>query len=290
MNLFVFGLGYTALHLLRAHAHRFASVAGTARSAEKIEVLRAEGIAARRLAPDGADPEIAADLARADAVLASVPPDGAGDPALLRFGAALAGSPRVASVLYLSTTGVYGDHGGGWIDETTPAHPISARSRERLAAEGAWLALGRETGKAVRVFRLSGIYGPGRNALATLAAGGAKRVVKPGQVFNRIHVADIATTLMASIERPRPGAVYNLADDEPAPPQEVLAFAAALAGVPPPPAVPFEEATLSPMAASFYAENKRVRNRLIKDELGVRLRFPTFREGLRALREAGEGP
>jgi len=220
----------------------------------------------------------------------SVPPEAEGDPALLRFGAAVAGSPRIASIGYLSTTGVYGDHGGAWIDETTPAHPISARSRERLAAEEAWLTLGRETGKAVRVFRLSGIYGPGRNALATLAAGGAKRVVKPGQVFNRIHVADIATTLMASIERPRPGAVYNLADDEPAPPQDVLAFAAALAGVPPPPEMPFEEAGLSSMAASFYAENKRVRNRLIKDELGVWLRFPTFREGLRALREAGEGP
>jgi nucleoside-diphosphate-sugar epimerase len=290
LNLFVFGLGYTALHLIRAHAPRFASVAGTVRSEEKLESLRKQGIAARRVAPDGADPEIAADLARSDAVLVSVPPEAKGDPVLRRFGAALAGSPRIASVLYLSTTGVYGDHRGAWIDETTPVHPINPRSRERVAAEEAWLALGRETGKAVRIFRLSGIYGPGRNALATLAAGGAKRVVKPGQVFNRIHVADIAGALLAALDRSRAGAIYNLADDEPAPPQDVLAFAAALAGVEPPPAVPFEEAALSPMAASFYAENKRVRNRLIKDELGVRLRFPTFREGLRGLREAGEGP
>ena len=290
MNLFVFGLGYTALHLLRAHAHRFASVAGTVRSAEKLGALRAQGITARRFGPDGADPEIPSDLARSDAVLMSVPLEAEGDPALLRFGAAVAGSPRIASIGYLSTTGVYGDHGGAWIDETTPAHPASPRSRERLAAEEAWLALGRRSGRAVRIFRLAGIYGPGRNALATLATGGAKRVVKPGQVFNRIHVADIAQALAASLDRPREGAVYNLADDEPAPPQDVLTFAAALAGVPPPPEVPFEEAGLSPMAASFYAENKRIGNRLIKDELGVRLRYPTFREGLRALREAGEGP
>lgn len=290
MNLFLFGLGYTALHLIRAHRERFASVAGTVRSEGKLRTLQGEGITLRRLASDGADAEIPSDLRRSDAVLVSVPPDAEGDPALHRFGAAIAASPRIAWIGYLSTTGVYGDHGGAWIDETTPANPVSPRSRERLAAEQAWLALGRRSGQAVQVFRLSGIYGPGRNALANLAEGTARRVVKPGQVFNRIHVADIAGALVASLGRPRAGAVYNLADDEPAPSSDVLAYAAALAGVPPPPEIPFEAASLSPMAASFYAENKRVRNRLLKDELGVTLRYPTYREGLRALRAAGEGP
>ena len=289
-NVFVFGLGYTALHLIREHRERFASVAGTVRSERKPSALQGKSIAVRRLAPDGADAEIATDLGRSDAVLVSIPPDAEGDPALLRFGEAVAASPRIAWIGYLSTTGVYGDHGGAWIDESTPVHPVSPRSRERLAAEEAWLALGRRSGRPIQIFRLTGIYGPGRNALVQLAEGAAKRVVKPGQVFNRIHVADIARALLASLGHPRAGAVYNLADDEPAPSSDVIAYAAALAGVPPPPEVPFEEASLSPMAASFYAENKRVRNRLLKEELGVALRYPTYREGLRALRAAGEGP
>jgi nucleoside-diphosphate-sugar epimerase len=185
---------------------------------------------------------------------------------------------------------VYGDHGGAWIDETAPPNPTSARSRRRLAAEEAWLALGRRTGKPVQVFRLAGIYGPRRNPLAQLAAGTATRIVKPGQIFNRIHVDDIAAALAASLDRPRAGAVYNVADDEPAPPQDVVAYAASLAGVVPPAEIPFDEASLSPMARSFYAETKRVSNRLLKQELGLTLRYPTYREGLAALRAAGEGP
>jgi nucleoside-diphosphate-sugar epimerase len=288
LNLFVFGLGYTADHLRAARPS--ASVAGTVRSAEKAAALRAQGIAARRFGPDGADPEIEADLARADAVLVSVPPDADGDPVLRRFGETVAASPRIGPILYLSTTGVYGDRGGDWVDENTPVAPESPQSRRRAEAEAGWLALGRRSGKSVGIFRLSGIYGPGRNALQTLAVGTARRIVKPGQVFNRVHVSDIAAALAAFLARPRAGAVYNVSDDEPAPPQDVTAFAAELAGVPPPPETPFAEAQLSPMAAGFYAENKRVRNRLIKDELGVRLSYPTYREGLRALRAAGEGP
>jgi len=290
MKLFVLGLGYSALHFIRRERARFARVAGTVTTPEKAAALEWEGIAARVFAPDTTDPQIADDLAEAEALLHSIPTDAAGDPVLARFGAAVAGAPRLRWIGYLSTVGVYGDHGGAWIDETTPPRPASPRARRRVAAEAAWLDLGARAGKAAQVFRLAGIYGPGRNPLKNLADGTAKRIVKPGQVFNRIHVDDIANVLTASIERPCPGAIYNVADDEPAPQQDVVAYAAALAGVPPPPEVPFAEAALSPMAVSFWSANRRVRNRRIKDELGVRLRYPTYREGLRALRAAGKGP
>jgi nucleoside-diphosphate-sugar epimerase len=290
VRLFVFGLGYTSLTFLRRHGAGFSAIAGTVRNAEKAARLAEEGIATRRFGADGTDPVIPEDLARADALLVSIPPGEAGDPALARFADAIASAPRLSWIGYLSTIGVYGDHGGAWVDETTPPAPASVRSRQRLAAEKAWARLGETSGKAVHLFRLPGIYGPGRNALANLADGTARRIVKPGQVFNRVHVDDIAGALMRSIARPRPGAVYNVADDEPAPPQEVVAYAARLAGIEPPPEIPFEAAPLSRMAASFYAENKRVSNRLVKEELGLRLRFPTYREGLAALRAAGEGP
>ena len=290
MNLFAFGLGYSALHLARSHRNRFARIAGTVTSRGKAERLAAEGISALVFAPEGADPAIESEIAAADALLVSIAPDENGDPVLARFADAVAAAPRLKWIGYLSTIGVYGDRGGGWVDETTPPEPVSARSRERLAAEHAWLALGARSGRPVHVFRLAGIYGPGRNALRNLADGTAKRIVKPGQVFNRIHVDDIAAVLIASLARPRAGATYNLADDEPAPAPDVVAYAAALAGVPSPPEIPFAEAALGPMAASFYGESKRVANRLIKDELGVRLRHPTYREGLKALRAAGEGP
>ena len=290
MNLFVLGLGYSALYFIRRYRDRFARIAGTVTTPEKAKALEQEGIAAHVFAPDRADPQIADALTEAEGLLVSIPTNAAGDPVLERFGEEFAGAPRLRWVSYLSTVGVYGDHGGAWIDETTPPQPSSARARRRVAAEAAWLALGTRAGKAVQVFRLAGIYGPGRNALANLADGTAKRIVKPGQVFNRIHVDDIAAVLMASIERPCPGAIYNVADDEPAPQQDMVAYAAALAGVSPPPEIPFEQADLSPMAVSFWGANRRVRNRRIRNELGVRLRYPTFREGLQALRDAGEGP
>ena len=290
MNLFVFGLGYSAVQFIRTYRDRFAYVGGTVTARDKAAALASEGIAARVFAPDEVDDEIDADLRRCECLLVSVPPDEGSEPVLARFADAVAQAPRLSWIGYLSTIGVYGDHQGGWIDETTPPSPVSERSRERLAAETAWLDLGVRSGKAVHVFRIAGIYGPGRNALRQLAEGTAKRVVKAGQVFNRIHVDDIAAVLLASIERPRAGAIYNLADDEPAPGQDVVAFAANLAGVPPPPEVRFEDARLGPMAASFYGESKRAANRRIKDELGVRLRHPTYRDGLTALRAAGEGP
>ena len=284
MNLFVFGLGYSALHFVRRYRDRFASIAGTVTSSEKAEALKRQGIAAREFAPDRADPRIGDDLADAECLLICIPTDATGDPVLARFGDAVASAPRLRWIGYLSTVGVYGDHAGARVDETTPPLPNSARTKARLLAESVWRALGAETGIPVQIFRLAGIYGPGRSALDKLRAGTARRVVKPGQVFSRIHVEDIAAVLEASMARPRAGAVYNVADDEPAPPDQVIAHAAELLGMEPPPAVPFEEAELSPMARSFYGDSRRVSNALIKSELGVNLAYPTYREGLRALK------
>ena len=227
-------------------------------------------------------------LAEATHLLSSVPPDAEGDPSC---GSMERRSARAAALLIAtSTTGVYGDHGSGWVDEDTPRHR-AARSRRRLAAEQAWRALQREAGgPSVQVFRLAGIYGPGRNPLEALRAGRARRIVKRGQVFCRIHLEDIVTVLQASMARPRPGAIYNLADDEPADPAEVIAYAARLLGQEPPPAIPFEEAELSPLARSFYADNRRVANQRIKEELGVQLKYPSYRKGLQALRAKSASP
>jgi nucleoside-diphosphate-sugar epimerase len=288
LNLFAFGLGYTAQAMIAADRSRFHAVAGTTRDPERALNLARLGVATRRFDASAVDPAISPDLEAAEAVLVSIPPDADGDPTLRRFAELLSGAPRLAWVGYLSTIGVYGDRGGAWVDETTPPAPSNDRSRRRLAAEESWLAWGRQAGKAVQVFRLAGIYGPGRNALVNLAGGSARRIVKPGQVFNRIHVEDIARALLASLRRPRAGAVYNVADDEPAPPQDVVAYAAALLGVAPPPEIPFAQAALGPMAASFYAENKRASAGLLKRELQISWRYPSYREGLRALLAAGE--
>ncbi len=283
MNLFVFGLGFSARRFAERERGRFTSVTSTVTEPEKARALEAEtGFAMRAFGPDADDPRIAQDLASTDFLLVSAPPGSDGDTVLARYRDALAASP-IRWIGYLSTIGVYGDQQGAWIDETTQAVPKSARSRERLAVEEAWLAFGAETDKAAQIFRLSGIYGPGRSPITKLREGTSQRIVKKGQVFNRIHVDDIATTLAASIERPRAGAVYNVTDDEPTPPQTVIEHAAALTGLPLPPEVDFETADLSPMARSFYGENKRVRNRLIREELGVDLAYPTYREGLAAL-------
>ena len=216
-------------------------------------------------------------LAGVTHVLSSIAPDEAGDPVLDRHGPDLGEASWIG---WLGTTAVYGDRQGGWVDEDTAIEPTLARADRRARAEAAWLA----SGLPVHIFRLAGIYGPGRNAFVNLKDGTARRIVKPGQVFSRIHVEDIATVLEASIARPRPGAVYNVCDDEPAPPdQVVVTYAAELLGVEPPPAQPYETAELSPMARTFYRDNRRVRNDRIKDELGVRLAYPSYREGLAAL-------
>ena len=289
MNLFIFGLGYSVRHFVSLYRERFTEIGGTVRSPEKVRAMEAEGIQAYRFDSAGYDPRILDRIARADALLISVPPVGETDPVLEHFSQAIASAPNLRWVGYLSTVGVYGNADGNWVDETTPPNPATIRSRHRIAAEQEWLALGESAPFAVQIFRLAGIYGPGRNALVKMADGTAKRIVKKDQVFNRIHTADIAQVLMASIERPNRNATYNVADDEPGPPQDVITYAAELLGREPPPEVPFEDADQTPMARSFYADNKRVRNTRIKAELGVTLRYPNYREGLQALLEGGDG-
>ena len=288
MKLVIFGLGFTAGGLLDHSDGRFSHVLATVRSPAKAAALTRPGLDVVVFNETAADPRIGAALSNADAVLVSAGPDETGDPVLKAFADAIAGSKTIRWIGYLSTIGVYGDAQGGWVDETTPARPSHERTRRRIAVEDAWLALGKASGKAVQIFRLAGIYGPGRNPILNLDQR-AQRVIKKDQVFNRIHVADITATLIASMARPRPGAVYNVSDDEPAPPQDVLTFAAEITGREPPPEIPFEDAVMSDMARSFYADNKRVSNRLIREELGVVLRYPTYREGIRALATMGEG-
>lgn len=288
MNLFVFGLGYSALTFLRGPARAMGvHGAGTVRSPDKAAALRAQGVEAYVFGPDGADPAVTDTLARADALLVTAPPMGGRDPALAAYASAIAAAPRLRRILYLSTVAVYGDHDGGWVDESTPPTPVSERGQARLAAEEGWRALGRESGRQVHILRLPGIYGPGQNALVSLREGSAKRLVKPGQVFNRIHVEDIARAIAACLTTAQAGRVWNICDNEPAPPQDVVEFGAKLLGLPVPPDQPFEAARLSPMARSFYGENKRVSNRALREILGVELAYPTYREGLAALAAAG---
>jgi nucleoside-diphosphate-sugar epimerase len=277
-HLLCFGLGYSALALARRLASAGWRVTGTSRSAKKAVQLEALGFKTRVFRRERPLPAEA--LNGVTYILASIPPDEAGDPALDRHGDDIAALEHLGWLGYLSTTGVYGDRGGGWVDETSALMPTGERGRRRVLAEEGWLNLWRRRGVPVHIFRLAAIYGPGRNPFAALRAGSATRIDKPGQVFSRIHVEDLAAVLGASIANPRPGAVYNVCDDEPAPPEAVVAYAAGLLGVPAPPLVPFAAADLSPMARSFYEDNKRVRNRLIKTELGVRLRYPDFRAGL----------
>jgi nucleoside-diphosphate-sugar epimerase len=224
-----------------------------------------------------------AQLKGATHLLHSIPPGPEGDPVLTHYRDDIAQLSSLEWIGYLSTVGVYGNQQGNWVDEETAPKPNSARTEARVLAEKTWLDFGEEIGVPVQVFRLAGIYGPGRSVFDKLAAGTARRINKNGQVFSRIHVADIASVLEASIARPRPGAIYNVADDEPAAPGDVVAHAAEMIGVPPPPEVDFADADLTPMARSFYEGSRRIGNALIKSELGVALRYPTYREGLASL-------
>jgi len=216
-------------------------------------------------------------------ILSSIAPTADGDPVLAEMRDKIASAKSLEWVSYLSTTVVYGDHQGGWVDETTPITPVADRGKIRAGAEADWQSI---DGLPLHIFRLAGIYGPGRGPFAKLMTGRARLIIKPGQVFSRIHVDDIARVLAASIAQPNPGAIYNVCDDVPVPPQDVLSYAAKLLGLPMPPEVPFDEAAMTSMARSFYSENKRVRNTRIKEELGVTLRFPDYRAGLQAVFEA----
>lgn len=286
MRLLVFGPGYSASAAMSV-LHEAEAITATARTPERAAALEAAGIEAVPFDGSGLSQPLAEAIATATHILVSIAPGDEGDRVLHTAGEALAkASPR--SIVYLSTVGVYGDHGGDWVDEASEPKPKSRRSIARVDAENAWRGLATTSGVPLAVLRLSGIYGPGRNALVNLRQGTARRLVKPGQVFNRIHVDDIAAAVAAAFARSADG-VFNVTDDEPAPPQDVVAFAAGLLGIEPPPEIPFEEADLSPMARSFYGENKRVRNERMKIALGVALSCPTYREGLAALVAGGEG-
>ncbi len=285
-KLLCIGCGYTARAFARDRLDKGWRVMGTTRSPEKAEALRAA-----RITPvvwDGAPPEDA--VRGASAVLVSTPPGEAGCPAL----AALSSLSREVLAAarwigYLSTNGVYGDHGGAWVDETSALKAASSRGQRRIAAENGWRDFADGVDAEIVVFRLPGIYGPGRSAFDAIRAGTAKRIYKEGQVFSRAHVDDIAAALAASLDNPSAGDLFNIADDEPAPPQDVTAYACELIGAPLPPLVPLEDADLSEMGRSFYADNKRVSNARMKDRLGVKLQYPTYREGLRAILAAEAG-
>jgi len=273
------GHGYSAQALARRLLPEGWRIIATTRHAEQAETLAATGV--EPLVWPGTD----LPFDQATHLLTSVAPDAAGDPVLNALGPQIAeAAPHLEWAGYLSTVGVYGDHGGAWVDEDTPLTPATKRGEMRVAAERVWQAI---PGLPLHIFRLAGIYGPGRGPFEKVRDGTARRILKPGQVFSRIHVEDIAQVLAASIAQPNPGRVYNVCDDDPAPPEDVLSHAAALLGLPEPPGIPFDEAEMSPMARSFYAENKRVRNDRIKRELGVTLCYPDYRAGLAALLQAG---
>jgi nucleoside-diphosphate-sugar epimerase len=281
MRLFVFGFGYSAQAVAARLRPRLDEAWGTTREPLREAEICAAGVTPIRFDGLSHSEAVSEALAGADHVLVSTPPAEGGDPVLNCHRSDLAAlKPR--ALVYLSTVGVYGDHDGAWVDETSECRPASRRSLQRLEAEAAWRLFGEDTGTPVSIIRLAGIYGPGRGPFEKIRRGTARRILKPGQVFNRIHASDIAAIVEAAFDRRAKG-VFNGADDEPAPPEDVLAYAAELLGLPPPPAMDFDSADLSPMARSFYGENKRVANSKIKQELGIRLSHPTYREGLAAI-------
>lgn len=294
-HIFFFGFGFCAAYVAPLLAAQNWRMTATCRDDEKAARLRELGITPIMLDGTKSDGDRLDGhkldrkaLNTVSHILLSAAPDETGDPALPFLRDALAeNAAQIDWLGYLSTTGVYGDHHGAWIDEDTPVGPLGARGQRRVEAEAAWGDFAKAHNLPIHYFRLAGIYGPGRNQLASLKAGTARRIDKAGQVFSRIHVEDIAQILCASMHKPDKGRAYSVCDDEAAPPQDVVAFAASLLGVAPPPLIAFEDADLSPMAKSFYGENKRIKNDRIKNELGVELKYPTYREGLRALYEAG---
>jgi nucleoside-diphosphate-sugar epimerase len=286
MNAFFFGLGFSSQAALAAlrDGQQTVNVSGSVRGQNKANLLTGQGVDAHVF--DGTAPgtTLGPSLRKASHVILSIAPGEVGDPALIHHRADLDAAPDLEWLCYYSTVGVYGDFGGGWIDESAPLVPRNDRSDRRVLAEQAWRDYARQRGVKLAILRLAGIYGPGRSTFDKLRDGTARRVVKPGQVFNRIHVADIGrmTALAAAA---RLDGTFNLADDEPAPPQDLVTHAAGLMGVEPPPEVPYETAAFTPMQRSFYADNKRVSNAAIKRALGTELLYPTYRQGLAAISE-----
>ncbi|WP_408592903.1 SDR family oxidoreductase [Paracoccus marcusii] len=282
MKMLVFGHGYSAGFLTPLLTARGWQVTGTTRD----DPDRVAAAGAVPLLWPGSEDALRTAIAQADAILVSTAPGPDGDPVLAVFRDDLARA-RPRWLGYLSTTGVYGDRDGGWVDEDSVLDGSGPRGQARIAAEGAWQDLARAQGLPLHIFRLAGIYGPGRGPFQKVRDGTARRIIKPGQVFSRIHVEDIAQVLLASIDAPDPIGIYNVCDDDPAPPQDVIAHAATLLGLPLPPAVPFDQADITPMARSFYGDSKRVRNDRIKRDLGVTLHYPDYRTGLAALLAQG---
>ena len=290
MKVFVFGLGYSALASVRALRQIAGDdpwLAGTTRSAETRDALADVGISAHLFEGREISPELLSDLNEATHILLSIPPGEDGDPAL-SLSAGLSRDNGLQWIGYFSTVGVYGDHGGAWVDEGASTDPVHPRSQRRLEAEKAWRGEAKRLAVPLMVLRLAGIYGPGRSALDKLREGKARRIVKPGQVFNRIHVEDIGRITALAMTRNLAG-LFNLADDEPAPPQDVVTFAAALMHVPLPAKEPFETADMTPMARTFYSSNERIANAAIKKALGIDLLYPTYRQGLNAIRSGDPG-
>jgi len=276
-TLLSFGHGYSAQALARRLLPQDWRIIGTTRNEDKLGQMTVDGIEPRIWPGANMIPALDA----ATHVLISAAPDTNGDPVLNALQDEIAArADQFEWVGYLSTTGVYGDHQGDWVDEDAPLTPATARGIARVKAEAAWREI---KGLNLHIFRLAGIYGPGRGPFSKVRNGTARRIIKAGQVFSRTHVADIAQVLEASINKPNPGTAYNVCDNDPAPPEDVIAYAAELLGLPIPPAQDFETADMTPMARSFYAESKKVRNDRIKDELGVVLRYPDYRAGLKAL-------
>jgi hypothetical protein len=282
-HLFCFGLGYCAgvlSHRLKAKGW---TISGTATNTDKAAALKREGFEAFVFYGSGHDPAIAEALRNSTHVLLSIPPDASGDPALNIYGTDIASSPSISWIGYYSSVSVYGDSKGEWVDEKTAPRPVTDRGIRRLTAETAWTEFGRTNNKNIVILRLPGIYGPGRSAIDQLRAGKARRIFKPGQVTNRVHVEDIATATEAALRLPSGSHVFNVTDDLPAPPQDVIAYGAELLGIPCPPATDPADASVSSMARSFYAESKRVSNTRMKEKLGVNLAYPTYVEGLKAI-------
>ena len=280
-TLLCFGIGYTARALSRLLLSSGEwKVIGTTRSPEKAasaEQIRIEPI----IWPGG---DLAPEIESATHILMSIAPGECGDPVIETFGdEVVASASRLKWAGYLSTTAVYGDRGGEWVDESIPLNPSTVRGERRVEAELAWSKLAKERGIPLHIFRLAGIYGPGRGPLESLKSGRSRRIIKKNQIFNRIHVDDLANALALSIENPEPGETYNLCDDLPAPPQDVIEFAAELLGMELPESIPFEKADLTPMARSFYSESKRVSNAKIKRQIGLTLAYPDYMAGLSSL-------
>jgi len=277
-SLLCIGLGYSARYLSLRLLPKGWTVTGTYREEPPVD-------AAKRVRLTKYSDVSSEDWAGVSHLLLSAPPGSDGDPVLADFGQAVHEAENLQWIGYLSTTGVYGDTGGAWVDETSALNPTNDRGRYRAEAEAAWLAFGEQKGVPVQVFRLAGIYGPGRSPVDQVRRGAARRIDKTGHAFSRIHVEDIAAVLEASIDRPSPGAIYNVCDNEPAPQADVIAYACELLGREPWPLIPFDEAAaeMSPMALSFWADNRRVSNKRLREELGVVLSYPTYREGLASL-------